>query len=66
MQIMKMEHQRLFWRSGVVDYTVVDKEMTERAIAEYDYKKDPKATPNTRWYFSEDGYDKDGKKDTGA
>ncbi|WP_162288379.1 hypothetical protein [Enterococcus wangshanyuanii] len=50
----------------MVDYTVVDKEMTERAIAEYDYKKDPKATPNTRWYFSEDGYDKDGKKDTGA
>ncbi|GGD01608.1 SpaA isopeptide-forming pilin-related protein [Enterococcus wangshanyuanii] len=54
----------IVWRSGVVDYTVVDKEMTERAIAEYDYKKDPKATPNTRWYFSEDGYDKDGKKDT--
>jgi LPXTG-motif cell wall-anchored protein len=54
----------IVWKSGLVDYTVIDKEMTERTIAEYDYKKDPKATPNTRWYFSEDGYDKDGKKDT--
>lgn len=52
------------WESGITEYTVTDKEMTERVIAEYDYKKDPKATPKTRWYFSEDGCDEDGKKDT--
>ncbi|MFD1901301.1 collagen binding domain-containing protein [Enterococcus termitis] len=28
------------WSSGLVDYEVTDKEMTERVIADYDYRKD--------------------------
>lgn len=58
----------IVWASGLVDYTVTDKVMTETVIAEYDYKNDPKATPETKYYFSEDGYnkptDKEYKKDT--
>lgn len=50
------------WTSGIKDYTVTDKEMTERVIAEYDYRKDPKADEKTTYYFSEDGYNYDNEK----
>lgn len=50
------------WSSGLVDYEVSDKEMTERVIADYDYRKDKKADENTRWYFGEDGYNYDEEK----
>jgi hypothetical protein len=43
------------WTSGIVDYTVTDKEMTERVLADYDYKQDPRGT---RYYFKENGYSK--------
>lgn len=53
------------WTSGKVDYTVTDKETTERVLSEYDYKKDPEGT---RYYFKEIGYskpsDKEYEKDT--
>ena len=50
------------WTSGIKNYTVSDKEMTERVIAEYDYRKDPKADEKTTYFFSEDGYNYDGEK----
>ena len=50
------------WTSGIKDYTVTDKEMTERVIAEYDYRKDPKADEKTTYFFSEDGYNYDNEK----
>lgn len=48
------------WTSGKVDYTVKDKEMTERVLSEYDYKKDPEGT---RYYFKEIGYNKPTEKE---
>lgn len=48
------------WTSGKVDYTVTDKEMTERVLSEYDYKKDPEGT---RYYFKEIGYNKPTEKE---
>lgn len=56
--------QAVVWQSGLVDYKVSDKEMTERVLAEYDYRKDKKADEKTRWYFSEDGYNYDNDKPT--
>ncbi|OEG13164.1 peptidase [Enterococcus termitis] len=50
------------WSSGLIDYEVSDKEMTERVIAAYDYRKDEKADENTRWFFGEDGYNYDEEK----
>lgn len=58
------ETQAVVWESGVTAYVVTDKEMTERVIAEYDYRKDAKATPKTRWFFSEDGRVESGEIDT--
>lgn len=57
----------IVWDSGLVDYTVTDKEMTETVSADYDYRKNPKADEKTTYYFSEDGYNYDEdkpKKDT--
>jgi LPXTG-motif cell wall-anchored protein len=51
----KKETQKDVWTSGITDYTVTDKDFTERVLAEYDYKKDPKGT---RYYFKEFGYAK--------
>jgi LPXTG-motif cell wall-anchored protein len=48
------------WTSGKVDYTVTNKEMTERVLSEYDYKKDPEGT---RYYFKEIGYNKPTEKE---
>ncbi|MGY3779302.1 SpaA isopeptide-forming pilin-related protein [Isobaculum melis] len=48
------------WTSEKVDYTVTDKEMTERVLAEYDYKQDEKGT---RYYFKEIGYNKLSEKE---
>ena len=49
------ETEKDVWTSGKIDYTVSDKELTERVLSEYDYKKDPKGT---RYYFKELGYSK--------
>lgn len=54
----------MVWTSGKIGYTVTDKEMTEQVIAEYDYRKDPKADKNTEWFFAEDGFNEEGEKDT--
>lgn len=58
------ETREVVWESGVTAYVVTDKEMTESVIAEYDYRKDSKATPKTRWFFSEDGRVESGEIDT--
>ncbi|MCB8504589.1 SpaA isopeptide-forming pilin-related protein [Enterococcus durans] len=47
------------WTSGIIAYTVTDKEMTETVLAEYDYKSDPKGT---HYYFKELGYNKTEKE----
>lgn len=49
------ETEKDVWTSGKIDYTVLDKELTERVLSEYDYKKDPEGT---RYYFKELGYSK--------
>lgn len=58
------ETTEVVWSSGLIDYEVSDKEMTERVLAEYDYRKDKKVDEKTRWYFSEDGYNYDNEKPT--
>lgn len=58
------ETTEVVWSSGLIDYEVSDKEMTERVLSEYDYRKDKKADEKTRWYFSEDGYNYDNEKPT--
>lgn len=49
------ETEKDVWSSGKVDYKVTDKEFTEKVLAEYDYKQDPKGT---RYYFKELGFNK--------
>ncbi|WP_208783505.1 LPXTG cell wall anchor domain-containing protein [Enterococcus faecalis] len=58
------ETTEVVWSSGLIDYEVSDKEMTERTLAEYDYRKDKKVDEKTRWYFSEDGYNYDNEEPT--
>lgn len=54
----------IVWKSGQIGYEVTDKEMMERAKSAYNYLNDPKADKNTDWFFSEDGYNENGEKDT--
>lgn len=49
------ETEKDVWSSGIVEYEVSDKDMTERVQAEYDYKKDPEGT---RYRFRELGHNK--------
>lgn len=49
------ETEKDVWTSGKIDYKVSDKDITERVLSEYDYKKDPEGT---RYYFKELGYSK--------
>lgn len=49
------ETEKEVWTSGKIDYEVSDKELTEKVVAEYDYKQDPEGT---RYYFKELGYNK--------
>lgn len=58
------ETTEVVWSSGLIDYEVSDKEMTERVLAEYDYRNYKKVDEKTRWYFSEDGYNYDNEKPT--
>lgn len=54
------ETEKDAWMSGKIDYKVTDKELTEKVLADYDYKKDPKGT---RYYFKELGFDKPTEKE---
>ncbi|MGC6769529.1 MSCRAMM family protein [Enterococcus sp. LJL51] len=52
--------QKDVWSSGKVDYKVTDKEITEKVIAEYDYKKDPQGTT---YFWKEYGFNKPTEKE---
>ncbi|WP_366533641.1 SpaA isopeptide-forming pilin-related protein (plasmid) [Carnobacterium maltaromaticum] len=54
------ETEKDAWMSGKIDYKVTDKELTEKVLADYDYKKDPKGT---RYYFKELGFNKPTEKE---
>lgn len=54
------ETTKAVWKSGKVDYKVTDKEITEKVLADYDYKKDPEGT---RYRFEEEGFNKPTEKE---
>lgn len=56
----EIETEKDVWTTGKVDYQASDKELTEKVLADYDYKKDPEGT---RYYFKELGYNKPSEKE---